>query len=298
MTMHEHDLDIIMALAEGALDPHSAAAEEVAACAQCSEDLEFQRTALGATGEAPRVYLTAVESSQLRHAVRSRLNLQTEGGGSPAPTKRRRLRLGALVGAAAVLLAVVIAGPALNLFGGSGETGDTQNVALAPEAADLATAAPTPAPTQAPRGLTGISPAPAPAATPAPAMAEIAPTEAADTADASAEFVGQLDLDVLRQGLIGRGDKTVEDVLATAAFRVIQPEPAADPAPTSTGLLLRVLCDLESVAVPYASSPSTILAFTEFEGREAVLVLYQGPSDEAPSLALLDAATCELLLSA
>jgi len=298
MSMHEHDLDIIMALADGALDPHSAAAAEVAACAQCSEDLELQRTALRATGETPRVYLTAVESSQLRHAVRSRLNLQTQGGGSPAPTKRRRFRLGALAGAAAVLLAVVIAGPALNLFGSSGETGDSQNVAFAPEAAELATAAPTAAPTQAAHGGAAASAAPAPAATPAPALAEIAPSDAAATADSPGEFVDKIELDALRQRLIGRGDTAVEDVLLNPAYRVLQQYSAADPALTSRALLLRVLCDLESVAVPYAASPATIIAFTEFEGREAVLVLYQGPSDEALSLALLDATTCELLLSA
>ena len=50
MNMHEHDIDLIMALAEGTLDAQQAAAAEaaLAACTQCTTDLAAQRLALDA----------------------------------------------------------------------------------------------------------------------------------------------------------------------------------------------------------------------------------------------------------
>ena len=80
MTMHEHDIDRIMALAEGdlAAPEVDAAAAEIAACERCSEDLQLQRAALVSLDETRRVYLTASESARLRSRVRSDLGIETD----------------------------------------------------------------------------------------------------------------------------------------------------------------------------------------------------------------------------
>jgi anti-sigma factor RsiW len=85
MKMHEHDQELIMALAEGTLDDAAAAqaAAEIAACVECSADLELQRFALEALDAAPDVYLTAVESAQLHSALRRELS-------TTAPPVRRK----------------------------------------------------------------------------------------------------------------------------------------------------------------------------------------------------------------
>ena len=50
--MHQHDQELIMALAEESLDPQAARAarEEIASCRQCSEDLELQQFCFGIHG--------------------------------------------------------------------------------------------------------------------------------------------------------------------------------------------------------------------------------------------------------
>ena len=87
--MHEHDLDLIMALAEGTLDASDvpSAEAEIAACAECSEDLELQRLALGALEAAPPVAMTEMESSRMRRTLRHELGLvpAAKAGQAPAP---------------------------------------------------------------------------------------------------------------------------------------------------------------------------------------------------------------------
>ncbi len=130
--MHEHDIDLIMSLVAGELtgDEEAAASAEIAACDRCRADLEAQHVALAALNEAPRAYLSAVESAGLREAVAGSVGLQRADETVRRPA-RRRFRLGALAGAAAVLIGVMVAAPALNLLGSdSPETLD--NVALSP----------------------------------------------------------------------------------------------------------------------------------------------------------------------
>lgn len=126
--MHDHDTDLIMALAEGSLDASEAQAAEasIAACDSCSQDLALQRQALSALGAAPRVGLTEIEAAGLRRNLREELGLTAAAQAAAqtaAVTTARRSRFtwtGAL-SAAAVLLVVVLAAPALNLFSGGGD---------------------------------------------------------------------------------------------------------------------------------------------------------------------------------
>ena len=115
MKMHEHDQDIIMALAEGSLDPEAAARAEAAisACDQCQADLELQRLALTALQDAPAVYLTAAESGRLHDQLHRELRI------APAETARARLRpawgrwAALAAGTAAVFLAAFLVLPSV-----------------------------------------------------------------------------------------------------------------------------------------------------------------------------------------
>lgn len=133
--MHNHDQEIIMALAEGSLTPIAAAAAEaeISACAECSRDLELQRVAIDTLAAAPRAYLTAAESAQLHGRLHTELAVST-----PEPVRvRSRLAwgrwVGAAAGAAAVFLAVFLVLPAM--FGGGDD--DASDMALNEIAAEL-----------------------------------------------------------------------------------------------------------------------------------------------------------------
>lgn len=119
--MHEHDTDLIMALAERSLgeEAAAAAAAEIGACAHCSEDLALQIVALDAIAAAPDARLNEFESARIRRNLRRELGI---AGEVATPKRRRRFFPAAVLGgAAAVLLAVVIAGGALQNLGGEDE---------------------------------------------------------------------------------------------------------------------------------------------------------------------------------
>lgn len=138
--MHHHDQDLIMELAEGALSPQAATAAQaqIDACTECSRELELQLMALGALRAMPSATLTELESVRLRRALRQELGLAREVRLEPSRS-RRRMPIAALATAAAVLVAVVVIGPGLNLVGG-GSSDDAFDVA--------ATAAPTESPAE------------------------------------------------------------------------------------------------------------------------------------------------------
>ena len=131
--MHEHDQEMIMALAEGSLQPEAAAAAEsaIAGCAECARDLELQRIALSALDDAPAVYLTAIESAQLHQNLRDQLGVAAL---RPARTRPRPLWArwaGLAFGTAAVLLVAFLVLP--NILGG----GDDDSIAMEEISADL-----------------------------------------------------------------------------------------------------------------------------------------------------------------
>ncbi len=127
--MHEHDYEIIMTLAEGTLDEASAAtaAAEIAACAECSSDLEIQRFAIAALADTPAVYLTAKESADLRTSLHRELSLAR-----PMETRPKRSFSWAkwvpVAGVAAVFLAAVAFFPGM---GGDSDDAADEIVAAA-----------------------------------------------------------------------------------------------------------------------------------------------------------------------
>jgi hypothetical protein len=146
--MHQHDQELILALAEDSLGPEAARAarETIASCQQCTQDLELQQFARDALGSLPEAQLTEMESARLRRDLRTELGLTKQTVMEPS-RRRRRMPLAALGTAAAVLLAVVVAGPGLNLIGSSGsDTDDTSIVADAPLREETTAASTTSAP--------------------------------------------------------------------------------------------------------------------------------------------------------
>lgn len=179
--MHHHDIEIIMALAEGSLDPEAAAAAQidVASCAECSLDLEMQKSALASLDEIPQAALTEMESARLRRNVRQELGITRPTAETVTP-KRRRMPLAALGTAAAVLVAVVVAAPALNMIGGSSDDSEEPlEQALTTTAAAFQADAANPSDLELGGAAEGIAEASqAPATTFAAATTTLAPPEA------------------------------------------------------------------------------------------------------------------------
>jgi hypothetical protein len=298
--MHEHDIDVIMALAEETLGDTDALAAEaaIAACSQCTADLALQRSALAIFTEVPRAYLTATESARLREAVRSDLHLAVPE--RRAEGWRKRFPLGALAGAAAVLIAVVIAAPALNLLGTQDDDSPTFNDALAPpavsqagESAELAPIVPEPAPSpDAPARAEGPE-----LSLPAGTVEEGGiPTLKSDT-----------NLEELRALFIAGQDAT-SDMTFNAIDGPTSADPATDPAappppvPVVDDPPLETVagapqpqCDLDTVPGITAGSESTILAFMEFEGTPAIVVAFVEGQIEDARIVVLSIETCEVL---
>lgn len=299
MTMHEHDIDLIMAVADGSLSGPAgdAATAEIAACSTCSEDLALQRSALSYLRETPRAYLTATESAALRSGVRESLDLKPE----PAPSEpswwmRRRLSLGALAGAAAVLLAIVAAAPALDLLGG-GTADDDATLAVAPprteSALDSAQSAPTAEPTPGNEELS------------AGAVPESLPEDATAVAELPTGDNGMLppDLDLLALKAELEGASRQELAMSDSAPGAelddpgrpsgdgdeVSPAPAVSP-PTNA-------CDPESVdGIPPESTP-TIIGPIDRDGTPGQVVAYFTPEGRV-TVVILDAITCEIIESA
>ena len=312
--MHEHDRDLIMALAEGTLGEAAATAaeSEISGCERCTANLELQRSALATLTSTPRAYLSAAESQRMRAGVRKELKLASP---EVAPRRRRRrFPLGALAGAAAVLLAVVIAGPALNLLGtGNDDSPAAFDGALSPAAPNLDEESVRATPSiEAP-----ATAAPAPALGPSEAAAapELAFAPAAEIdEDGLPSLKSGTDLEQLRRMFQAQGEGFGPDSLAeaglllleSAADAVAQAPPPEAPAPAEAGqdpILTAGMgdaapCDPESV-VDYADGTVAILiALMDHEGTPALVVAYVTEDVEETRIVVLSLETCEVLASA
>ncbi len=80
--MHDHDLDLIAALAEGSLHDETAARALVENCPECREEYAGQRAAIEFLASAPEVSMTELERAGLHR------DLWTELRSAPATTKQ------------------------------------------------------------------------------------------------------------------------------------------------------------------------------------------------------------------
>lgn len=321
--MHQHDPDLIMALAEGTLgDADAIAAEaEITACPQCTADLVSQRSAVEMLTGAPRVYLSAAESGRLRAAVRRELRL---GTAKPRLSRRPRFSLGALAGAAAVLLVIVIAVPTLNLLGRGGGDAAVPSFddALAPptlapagESAAPETAAAAPL---APPSVAPSAGAPQAARNAAPDLGLSAPAPEPLPDSGLPLLKIDADLEELRSLLIAGDGRlpagalaeaellTTEDIIAYAASPQESSGLAADAPGEAATVQLPLSCDLDAIPeilvgayLGVAGTTARAVALIDHEGIPALVVAVFGETIEDTRIVIeivvLSIATCEVL---
>jgi len=91
--MHDHDLDLIAAHADGTLDDLAAqveAARLVEACPVCATEFRTQQTVKGWLGAAPSVTLTETERSRLHADVAAQTGSEASVASLPAKAAGRR----------------------------------------------------------------------------------------------------------------------------------------------------------------------------------------------------------------
>lgn len=130
---HDHDHELVMDLAADTRDiGDPAMGAEVGDCAECLEEVRLQRAALAALRQAPEVRLDDLESARLRRQIATTL-----GHEQPAPVEdvatRRRIAWAPLASVAAVLLAIVLVAPTLDLVGGDDDDAGEMESALEQE---------------------------------------------------------------------------------------------------------------------------------------------------------------------
>ncbi|MBK5268080.1 MAG: hypothetical protein JJE47_11670 [Acidimicrobiia bacterium] len=144
--MHNHDLDLVAAHAEGSASPADATlvGEWISTCAECAHEFESQQLAIDSLRLVEPAALSDIERARLRRGVRvaiAEVQLDDSHRARPAPAGGRWLKL--LAGSAAAILVLVVAfGVVLPSFGGR----DTTSADLAFETTQTSVAAATVAP--------------------------------------------------------------------------------------------------------------------------------------------------------
>lgn len=128
--MHEHDLDLVAAYADGSASPSEAdqVAQWLETCADCTEEFESQQRALEALATVGPATLSDLERAKLHRTVRESIaQIDLDAHELPAATEsteRPKRAMGWLAGVAAAAVAVVLAGGVLSTLGGSNDSAD------------------------------------------------------------------------------------------------------------------------------------------------------------------------------
>lgn len=289
--MHNHDYELVMALAEGSLEPAAAASAraEIEACPECAADLELQVEGLRALQALPAAELTELEAARLQRSLREELGLRRPEARRPAP--RRRLPLAALGTAAAVLVAVLAVGPGLNLIGGSDSSDTAEFSAATTAAAATTTAAPAAAldmtdSAEIENGLAGGDPEPAEAPT---AEATFPSTTAVRGETRLFAYYGEGDLDLF--ALRGELEANAFDGSATRSQMLRQADESLteDDAGAAEACIALTLSSEEDFLEGFQ------LALGNIGGREVLVVAYLTDSPEESTVVAHAADNCEEL---
>lgn len=129
--MHEHDLDLIAALADGSLEDESEARSLVESCEVCREEYRAQSEVLSLLVAMPSVGMTDLERAALHRELWTELRAEPQRRGIPLWQRWSYV-------AAGLFVAVGLVG-ALNAgLGGSTQGAETTSAELADTSADLA----------------------------------------------------------------------------------------------------------------------------------------------------------------
>lgn len=307
--MHEHDQELIMALAEGTLTPDAAAAAsaDIATCAECTSDLELQRIALDALEEAPAVYMSAAESARLHKTLQRELGLP-----APAPARAQSQPVwgrvaGWAFGAAAVFLGAVLLLPAL-AGGGDDEAADLVAIEST-ETTSPAAATSSAAFQVAPMTQDAASEAGAGELRGADDTADAEdgglPEAATETtaAPSMATSTTTSDDNVLLLEVVEEGDLTEEtrtEVVATLLVDVDTYRPIDEAVKTANPSIDRCLEDTTSpgysplLSVPAGSDPQLVGLIAGEDGEERLLVAYVPSNVRNTALAAISVDGCRV----
>ncbi len=127
---HEHDFDVIAAIAEGDLGPaqQQAAEAQLESCQDCRKDLQLQREALVLLRSAPTVNMTDLERAAIRRGVAQHIGPEVLTSRLQPKTPWFQ-RLMPVMSAAAALLVVVGVGSVL--VNGSNDAGSSSGTTSA-----------------------------------------------------------------------------------------------------------------------------------------------------------------------
>ena len=291
--MHEHNEELIMALAEEVLSPAEAtvAATEIEACAQCSTDLELIRVALDATSQAPQVYMSATESSRLHEALHRELRLATPIRAEPRPRPAWGRVAGWAFGAAAVFLGAVLMLPAL--FGGSDDASDAVAAATIEERGGATTAAAF-EPSQALPEV-GLDDG-------ATANGDVAADEGAEDSPAADTEVTTFDTDL---GLSVMAEDALTEEIREEIIAALRLDPntyRSDDAAAKAANPSYATCVEQTMADGYAAgfsppegSEPQLVGLLDSGGEEQLLVAYVPPNLDETAVASVSSDSCELI---
>ncbi len=129
--MHEHDFELIAAIAEGELSPTEQAAAEatLASCQDCRSDLELQREALAIMRAARPVKMTDLERAMIHRNVLAAVRPATPTSLSKPSVSWFQRLMPAMAAAAALLVVVGVGSVLVNGAGDADSAAKTTSVA-------------------------------------------------------------------------------------------------------------------------------------------------------------------------
>lgn len=225
--MHDHDLDLIAALAEGSLGDEAEARSLVESCEVCRAEYEAHTEVLARITAAPRPEMTDLEKAALHRDLWTELRREPQTAGS-VPWWQR------LTYAAAALFVVVGLVAVLDRGGGDGE--DAQLLAIDTTVADQLEEAPFVAEDRGAGADEGAAPESGSATSTTAAAEEAAPLRFAEMAERAREQsdpgLGTMSLDPELEGCLeelGLDDQEVaEDVDLDQRYVAVMPGDGTD----------------------------------------------------------------------
>lgn len=130
--MHEHDFELIAAIAEGELSPAEQAAAEatLASCENCRSDLELQREALAFIRAAGPVKMTDLERATIHRSVQAAVRPASPTSLSKPSVPWFQRLMPAMAAAAALLVVVGIGSVLVNGAGDADPVAETTTLAV------------------------------------------------------------------------------------------------------------------------------------------------------------------------
>ncbi len=283
--MNDHDLDIILALAEDRLSGRDAVAAEahIASDPELAAELEAQRTAIAAIHAAGQVEMTDAEREHLHAALIEQLHLEPAAAAAAPPRESRWAAwLAPLAGAAAVAAVLVGALVLLPTMIGSDDSTDVTAVAAA-QTTTTAEAQDAAADAAAPLGTISGGEAEDDGA----ALESAAPTTVAASSVTSSGLILARDVPRLVAPDVNDLEKVLEDQSFPSTYTT------GETVDVDETLLAECIARLDALT---ATSDHELLGVAQADdGTELTYISYLAEATDKTHVASLDLETCELV---